>query len=216
MSRENLMKKRPASSSKSKYVYRWTRELHLYTGLFISPFLLIYAISVFFLNHDWEPWNDVEAEKFIYTLTVPDEEDSREMARLIMQQLNITGEMSRVSLNRNSNILSFPLNKPGRTKMVRVNLSDGTAEVEHKNTGAWDAMVFLHEMPGSHLVGIRGNWFYVQLWGWLADATVYFILFVTASGVYLWSVIKAERKAGLIFLGLGIFSFFFIIISILR
>ena len=31
--------------------YRWTRDLHLYFGLFISPFLLVFAFSVFFLNH---------------------------------------------------------------------------------------------------------------------------------------------------------------------
>ena len=31
--------------------YRWTRDLHLYFGLFISPFVLLFAGSVFFLNH---------------------------------------------------------------------------------------------------------------------------------------------------------------------
>jgi hypothetical protein len=31
--------------------YRWTRDLHLYFGLFISPFLLVFSASVFFLNH---------------------------------------------------------------------------------------------------------------------------------------------------------------------
>src|SRR3954463_286370 len=31
--------------------YRWTRDLHLYFGLFISPFILLFSVSVFFLNH---------------------------------------------------------------------------------------------------------------------------------------------------------------------
>ena len=35
--------------------YRLTRELHLYLGLFISPFVLVFAISVFFLVHSWRP-----------------------------------------------------------------------------------------------------------------------------------------------------------------
>ncbi len=37
-----------------------------------------------------------------------------------------------------------------------------------------------------------------RLWSWLADATVYLILFLSATGIYLWSVIRAERKAGLV------------------
>ena len=32
-------------------VYRWIRDLHLYFGLFISPFILLFAGSVFYLNH---------------------------------------------------------------------------------------------------------------------------------------------------------------------
>jgi hypothetical protein len=35
--------------------YRLIRDLHLYLGLFISPFVLVFAISVFFLVHSWLP-----------------------------------------------------------------------------------------------------------------------------------------------------------------
>src|SRR5207247_2743197 len=35
--------------------YRLIRDLHLYFGLFISPFVLVFAISVFFLVHSWLP-----------------------------------------------------------------------------------------------------------------------------------------------------------------
>jgi hypothetical protein len=33
-------------------VYGWIRDLHLYAGLFVSPFVLLFAASVFFLNHE--------------------------------------------------------------------------------------------------------------------------------------------------------------------
>ena len=32
-------------------LYRWIRDLHLYLGLFVSPFVLLFAVSVFYLNH---------------------------------------------------------------------------------------------------------------------------------------------------------------------
>src|SRR5215471_15579613 len=35
--------------------YQLIRDLHLYLGLFISPFVLVFAISVFFLVHSWLP-----------------------------------------------------------------------------------------------------------------------------------------------------------------
>ncbi len=35
--------------------YRLIRDLHLYLGLFSSPFVLVFAISVFFLVHAWLP-----------------------------------------------------------------------------------------------------------------------------------------------------------------
>src|SRR5205823_6124965 len=38
-----------------KRFYLITRDLHLYVGLFISPFVLLFAISVIFLVHAWIP-----------------------------------------------------------------------------------------------------------------------------------------------------------------
>ena len=35
--------------------YLIIRDLHLYAGLFISPFVLVFAISVFYLVHAWVP-----------------------------------------------------------------------------------------------------------------------------------------------------------------
>ncbi len=34
--------------------HRFTRQLHLYGGLFLCPFLLIFAISTIRLNHGWQ------------------------------------------------------------------------------------------------------------------------------------------------------------------
>src|SRR5881394_122534 len=43
------------NSEMSKRFYLVTRDLHLYVGLFISPFVLVFSISVFFLVHAWRP-----------------------------------------------------------------------------------------------------------------------------------------------------------------
>jgi len=52
------------------------------------------------------------------------------------------------------------------------------------------------------------NWTYMRAWRWLADATVYLILFISVSGVYLWYVLRAERRIGVILLVAGGLLFF--------
>ena len=197
--------------------YRTTRDLHLYVGLFVSPYVLVFALSVIFLNHTWLPWGGQDAadpETSRVAVTGLDLENSLELAKRIQQQVGVAGEIDFINRNEEERRVSFPITAPGERTMVRVDLSTGIAELERRETGVWDAMVYLHKMPGPHNVSVRGNWFYTRAWGWLADATVYLLLFVTASGVYLWTVVKAERKAGLAFLGAGMLSFILLVTAV--
>jgi hypothetical protein len=72
-------------------------------------------------------------------------------------------------------------------------------------------MVVLHKLPGPHLSAIRMNWFMIRAWRWFADATAYLLLFISVSGIYLWIVLRAERRTGLILIAMGAFSFFGIV-----
>jgi hypothetical protein len=198
------------SLPRPKRIYRLIRDLHLYVGVFISPFVVVFALSVIFLNHTWLPWGGTdagEASTSTVTIRAPKVENSLELAKQIQQQVGVPGEIDFINRNEEERRVSFPITAPGERTMVRVDLATGIAELERQETGVWDAMVYLHKMPGPHNVSVRGNWFFTRAWGWLADATVYLLLFVTASGVYLWTAVKAERKAGLIFLGAGVLSF---------
>jgi hypothetical protein len=201
----------------ARRLYAPTRDLHLYLGLFVSPFIVLYSVTVVLLNHAYMPWGGeaAEAETRSAIVTVARQENSLDMARSVREQLGIAAEIGYVNLDPAEGRLSFPLEKPGERSMVRVNLRTGETEIERRETGVWDAMIYLHRMPGPHNVAIRGNWLFTRLWGWLADATVYLTLFATATGVYLWAVIRAERKAGLIFLGSGALSFFLVVFSLL-
>ena len=73
--------------------------------------------------------------------------------------------------------------------------------------GLWESLSYLHKMPGPHNVAIRGNWIGIGMWRWFADATIYAILFISLSGVYLWWAIKAERRIGFALLTAGAFTF---------
>jgi hypothetical protein len=71
-------------------------------------------------------------------------------------------------------------------------------------------------MPGPHNVAIRGNWIGTQVWRVFADATIYLLLFISASGVYLWWAIKAERRIGLVLVTAGGATLFGLIFTVLH
>jgi len=47
----------------------------------------------------------------------------------------------------------------------------------------------------------------MQAWRWLADTTAYLILFISVSGIYLWYVLRTERRVGFVLLFAGALSF---------
>lgn len=190
--------------------YPAIRALHLYAGLFVSPFLVLFAASVFFLVHAWIPGvKSAPASRTVSGLTLPDGLETaqgREQVaalRPVLAALDVRGEIGFVRYAPKQRRFTFPVLQPGREVMVELDAAARTAVVSTRVTGLVDAMVYLHKMPGPHNVSIRGNSGHVQLWRWLADGTVYLLLLVTCSGLYLWAVLRAERKIGLVLLAAG-------------
>jgi hypothetical protein len=191
-----------------KGFYLWTRDLHLYLGLFASPFLVVFAATVFYLNHDHPP--TAEATRVTsQRISVPTGiEEAQGMERVhlaqeILAQLRLTGEINFIRYVANERRLVIPVVKPGVDATVDVNLAAGTASVALRQTTLWETLSFLHRMPGPHNASIRGNWFWTGAWRWFADATVYLVMFLSISGIYLWLMMRTERKAGLILLFAG-------------
>ena len=87
--------------SGSTTFYLWMRDLHLYVGLFISPFVLILAISTLLLNHNWSPGatkNQAEAlQTRTISVSVHDGLGSVEQAKELMRQAGASGEIGFVN-----------------------------------------------------------------------------------------------------------------------
>lgn len=186
-----------------------TRTLHLYTGLFISPFVVIFALSVFVVAHAAMPWGgkDVPEEVRQVGFIPPKIEDNLAFAKEVQRRLGVHGEVDYVSRRKESDLITIPIRAPGLTTTLHLDPVANTATISTRKTGFWDAVVYLHMKPGPHNVAMQGNSPPMRLWAWLADATIYLLLFGTASGIYLWLLLRTERKAGLVFLGVGALSF---------
>lgn len=192
-----------------KVVYRWFRDFHLYAGLFISPFVLVFAASVFYLNHAKLTRGPEPQVETFRELRIPeglDRAKGRQAipgAKEILAQIGLRGEIGFLRYVAKDHHFIFPVTRAGVESTVDVDLRARTATVTRRNMRLWESLAYLHKMPGPHNTAIRGNWIGTNLWGWLADATVYLLLFISVSGIYLWWAIRAERKIGLTLLAAG-------------
>ena len=197
--------------------YGVTRDLHLYLGLFISPFVVVFSVSVFFLVHAWLPGATARGDspaKIRTGLIVPpnlqqlENRERVDAVRGVLDQLGVAGEIGFIQHRPKEHRMRMAVFVPGRETTVDLDYEQGRAEVSSRSTGLADALIYLHKAPGPHLTAIRGNWAPMRAWRWLADATVYLLLFITASGIYLWAVTRAQRVPGLCLIAAGAVSFF--------
>jgi hypothetical protein len=179
------------------------RSLHLYSGLIVSPFVLVYAASTIALNHPTWLGGPGEPRTEIGQVRPPVSEDSLTIARDVLGQLGIRGEAMFVRRDVKAGEVEIPVQHAGAKSSVTVDLATGRAVVERHRPSLVDSVIFFHKMPGPHVVAMRGYSTAVALWRWLADASVLAIVFLAASGLYLWTALKAERTVGLVSLGAG-------------
>src|SRR5438445_1623913 len=160
--------------------YRLTRDLQLYVGLFISPFVLVFSISVFFLVHSWRPRiaSETSTTRVVSGLPLPKDLQTLSGRPLIdalkpaLEKAGVGGEVGFVRHMVKEEKLIIPVTIPGRETTVSVNIATREATIVTREAGLPDALVILHKFPGQHAPNVRMNWFAMKAWRWIADATV--------------------------------------------
>jgi hypothetical protein len=204
-------------------VYLVTRDLHLYIGLFLSPFILAFAASVFYLVHglssrpapgSFDPSRTVANVNVNAAIANLQGRARVDALRAVLDQLDVPGEIDFVRHVANEHRLIVPVRLPHRDTVVTIDYERQTATVTSREHGIGDAVVYLHKMPGPHNADVRGNSALIRLWHIGADATVYLLLFITISGIYLWAVLRAERRVGLLLLLAGAGTFWGLVYAV--
>jgi len=192
-----------------KKYYPSIRALHLYIGLLISPFVLIFAGSVLVFNHPGyiNKMAHGKDPSVINTRldSIPFRSTDALTAKAIIHKLGITGEID--FINKNDSSLFFPVRTPGVINRIRVNTLNGMVSITRTDEGTLRGLAFLHAMPGPHNVAMRGNSGFIKVWRYIADTIVYSLLFLTISGVFLWYFMQSERRLGIYALGFGFLVF---------
>src|SRR3974390_1918443 len=113
--------------------YRLIRDLHLYLGLFISPFVLVFAISVFFLVHSWLPRLGPATSTKRVVSALPLTEGLQtlsgrpliEALKPVLEKAGVRGEVGFIRRLVKENKLIIPVTIPGRETTVSISLGNG-------------------------------------------------------------------------------------------
>ena len=197
-------------------LYSVIRDLHLYVGLFISPFILVFAVSAFYFVHgiaQRQGPRPTDGARTVGNLRIPPDvavmqgRARVDALRPVLEQLGVFGEVDFVRHVTSERRLIVPVRLPDRDTLVSLDYEQKTATITSRGHGLTDALVYLHKMPGPHNADVRGNSTLIRAWRILADAVTYLFLFLTLSGIYLWLVLRAERRVGLLLILAGAGTF---------
>lgn len=111
----------------SKGLRVWIRDFHCYFGLFISPLILIFALTAILFNHKLKTNNatsDIKIEKASASVNIPTDLEGLAQAKQIMRQLDISGEVVITRYLPKQNRLTIVVTKPGRRININVDLKE--------------------------------------------------------------------------------------------
>ena len=181
-------------------MYRLIRTIHLYAGLVLCLATAMYAFSGFVILHgDW--FEDREAERKIaikgYGQAPPEEGYTKEQAVALAAELvELHGLRGRPKTPQQwkDGTWFFAYQRPGVVEEMKI-LRQHRVEILIKEAGFAGFMNRLHHFHGYG--GGRRFW----LWGLLVDVTSAAMILFAASGVYMWYVLKKDRRLGWVILG---------------
>ena len=188
----------------------YARRIHMHLGLFLVPWVLMYALSSLVFNHfatvrAWYGGNMNEfqkVEEFDYTDAFGESVTSQDAARQILIDLDMDGpHFVRGSLDAGQ--ITVMRQKGFGVTRLTYSAGEGKVVMEEQAANAANVMTRMHIRHG-----FQQDYWSEKLWGLGVEVTALSMLFWILSGVWLWWTIKPTRFLGGLFAlgGMGLFS----------
>ena len=189
------------------------RRVHLYLGMLLIPWVIMYALSTLTFNHrDWfrgqfnqaDSWTQLWEEEF--KADVPRQQPKlKEWARSVLDENGIKG-----GFNVRQNPQSVLINLIQFRNPIRVTYqkNEGQLLAEQKRTTLAEMMVRMHVRHGYGRDGVL-----YDSWAFVVDLVCFAIIAWIATGLYLWWKIPATRKAGWVAILSGLATFVLLVLT---
>lgn len=184
---------------------RVIRRAHLYLALFLTPWMLIYALSGLVLNHNQairalygDSFARMEkVEERPYAAVFSEDADPRLIGAQILEHLGLSGTFH---VPPGGNPARLVINRNGAFALHRVTYfrTEQRLLVEKQT---FTAPVFLNRAHFRH--GYEQPFLASRIWAVVVDLAVLGMVFWVVSGVWMWWEIKPARVAGAVCAAVG-------------
>ena len=192
------------------------RKLHLYLALFLTPWILMYGISGFFMNHrelmdklyKGKLHENGPKTELVYSGTFPEDAKPNIIAEQILSDLDLVGFYN-VNVQNNGTLYNIFRADPIAPKRILFTPSDGKLVIEPASTRLPALLNRIHHY--------RGYWkdsFADDSWALTVDLMILSIFLWPATGLVMWWSMKRTKKLGSAVTGLGIVMFLFFVFAI--
>jgi hypothetical protein len=190
------------------------RRIHLYLALFLTPWMLMYALSTVAMNHrhGFEAyygeqalqWEAVSEERFHHGLAEPSRAD---VANQILSHLGIEGaHNTRGRLDRR---ITITRDNPWDTRRISWSASDSLLTVERRQSRLPVILESLHRRRG-----FQHDILTEDLWAVTVDLVILAMVFWAGSGIWLWWEMSVTRKLGAVALASGLLLYALFLVTI--
>ena len=173
------------------------RKLHLYSGLGLLAFVLMYFFTGWVIMHEeLFPHRDPTEITWIEQLDYQGPQDTESWSDYLQSEFDLRGKRGRVRELKDGQV-SYSFYRPGFAYEVVVSAAQTKAEITETRWGFRNLMVGYHRVHG-----YGDGWLY-YLWSFMYDlASVACILFAV-TGIVIWLPTRRKDPVGWLFLGAG-------------
>jgi len=203
-----LLKTETVSSTVSRLI----RRVHMYTGMFLAPWMLMYALSTLVMTHrqyvlSFYPSESpalVTERELDYTRSFPAGMTREHIGQQILQDLGLEG---RHYLRGGRKGEPLVINRQHALTVCRITFDPATQKIVIQRE-EFRALTFLERMHRRR--GYDQPYTLEDTWGFTVDAAAVAMAFWSLSGIWLWWEIKSARYWGVLSLtvGVGLFASF--------
>ncbi len=195
---------------------RILRRTHMYLALFLTPWVLMYALSTVVMNHrghlrrvygETPPIFSMESERD-YAAIFPANATPQQKAIQILRDLNLEGAYA-VSRPAPDGTLTINRQDPVTPKRIRYRPTDKKITVERLE---YRTPAFLERMHRRR--GYDHGYAADDGWAVSVDLFIVAMVFWVASGLWMWWEMRLTRRTGALFAcaGLALFAVFLVTI----
>jgi hypothetical protein len=197
---------------------RLMRESHFYTGLFLVPWMVVYALSEFFLNHNtWfteklqlsAQWKVFAETEFRAGAAFP--QDPEEQVKAILAHLDLEGPHVMVGDPAAASMSFYRLCGTGHYRITWNRTSSRLVVEKQQPFSFYSFFNFLHFQHG-----YTQPYFVQWTWAVLVDVVSISTVVWVVSGIYLWARRPRTRLAGGLCMSAGILLFIGLAILLCR